>query len=320
MDIRGISYVAVDAPDEALRRDLRTIREELHCTTVMLIGTEADDLARAARYALDTGLDVYVRPHLPNGSRRQVLAHLAKVSAAAEEIRARYPDRVTLMVGTEFSLTTRGMLPGPYVFLRLQVLLRWRRFFDRRITRKLNTLLAAALSTARAAFHGPVTYGAGYWEDVDWSGFDLAGVNFYRFGADPAGYERRLRALLRDAGRPVVITEFGCGAYRGAERRGPGSFLIVDWFAQPPRVKDGHVRDEATQASYLTDLIDLYAAHGVHGCFVFTFSMPDFPHTADPRHDLDMAGFGVVKVDPDDPTRWTPKEAFHAVARRYASG
>ena len=66
----------------------------------------------------------------------------------------------------------------------------------------------------------------------------------------------------------------------------------------PPRVKQGHVRDERTQATYLNELIDLYAACGVHGCFVFTFVMPDFPHHADPRHDLDMAGFGVVRVSP----------------------
>jgi hypothetical protein len=115
----------------------------------------------------------------------------------------------------------------------------------------------------------------------------------------------------------VVITEFGCGAHRGGDRRGPGSFLIVYWFATPPRVRDGHVRDEHTQAAYLAELIDLYAATGVHGCFVFTFAMADFPHLPDPGHDLDMAGFGVVKVSPTDPTSWRPKEAFDVVAARY---
>jgi hypothetical protein len=62
---------------------------------------------------------------------------------------------------------------------------------------------------------------------------------------------------------------------------------------------------------------DLDADAGVHGCFVFTFAMPDFPHRADPRHDLDMAGFGVVKALPDEPPRWEPKQAFDAVAGRY---
>ena len=86
---------------------------------------------------------------------------------------------------------------------------------------------------------------------------------------------------------------------------------------EPPRVREGEVRDERVHAAYLTDLIGLYADACVHGCFVPTSSMPDFPHHADPRQDLDMAGFGVVKVAPGVPLRWEPKQAFGEVARRY---
>jgi hypothetical protein len=318
LDVKGISYRIENAPADVVRRDLRAIREDLHCTTVMLISTNTQQQIEAAQYALEVGLDVYIRPYLPDRPHSEILTHLTATAAAAEELRVRHPGRVTLLVGSEFSLTSPGMVPGPRVFIRLQVLLRWRRFFDRRITRKLHVLLADALTTARRSFDGPVTYAAAFWEEVDWSGFDLAGVSLYRFGTDPAAYEHRLCTLVRDAGKPVVITEFGCGAFAGAERKGAGAFRIVNWFADPPRVKDGYVRDERTQAAYLGDLIDLYATRGVHGCFVFTFAMPDFPHRADPRHDLDMAGFGVVKVSPDDPSRWEPKEAFHEVARRYA--
>lgn len=316
--VRGISYLVEDVPPEAVRADLRVVREELRCTTVMLIGADPRELADAGRCALELGLDVWVRPQLVDARPRQLRKHLARVAAAAEELRRRYPGRVTLLVGSEFSLTSRGLVPGRWTFLRLQVVLRWRRFFDRRITRRLDALLADLLATARRAFGGPVTYAAAFWERVDWSGFDVAGVNLYRLGDDPAGYERRLRALVAEAGKPVVVTEFGCGAHAGADRRGPGSFLIVDWFAQPPRVRAGHVRDEGVQAAYLAELIDLYADAGVHGCFVFTFAMPDFPHRPDPCHDLDLAGFGVVAVLPEGPARWVPKQAFREVAQRYA--
>jgi hypothetical protein len=287
----------------------------------MLIGGDTERHIGAARCALETGLDVYIRPYFPDRPRPEMLAHLAATATAAEELRALYPGRVTLLVGSEFSLTSRGMIPGPRLYVRLQVLVRprLRRLFDRRITRRLNALLAEALTTARRSFHGPITYAAGGWEKVDWSGFDLIGINLYRSGAHPAAYEERLRTLLHEAGKPVVITEFGCGAHLGADQRGPGSFRIVQWFAEEPHVKPGHVRDENTQARYLAELIDLYAAHGIHGCFVFTFFMPDFPHSADPRRDLDMAGFGVVKVDPDAVWTWEPKEAFHEVARRYVA-
>ncbi|MGI5132160.1 hypothetical protein ACQEVB_35520 [Pseudonocardia sp. CA-107938] len=45
----------------------------------------------------------------------------------------------------------------------------------------------------------------------------------------------------------------------------------------------------------------------MHGCFVFAFALPGYPHHSDPRRDLDKAGFGVVKVSAEDPTAWMPK-------------
>ncbi|WP_129669440.1 hypothetical protein [Phytoactinopolyspora endophytica] len=317
LQVKGISYVVGDVSAADIRRDLGVIRDDLRCTTVMLIDTDTEQLMEAARLALEVGLDVYVRPYLADRPRRELLAHLAATATEAEKLRASHPDRLTLLLGSEFSLTSPGMIPGPNVFIRLQILLRWRRFFDRRITRKLDALLADGVATARKHFHGPVTYAAGYWEHVDWSRFDLVGVNLYRIGSDFAAYEQRLRDLINMTDKPVVITEFGCGAHLGAEQRGPGSFRIVNWFADPPQVKDGHMRDEQTQATYLGELIELYSRHDVHGCFVYTFSMHDFPHADDARHDLDMAGFGVVKTSADDPACWEPKEAFHEVARRY---
>lgn len=47
--------------------------------------------------------------------------------------------------------------------------------------------------------------------------------------------------------------------------------------------------------------------------------MRDMPHYDDPEQDLDMAGFGLVKVSADDTRRWTPKQAYHEVAHRYAA-
>ncbi|KAB2352297.1 hypothetical protein [Actinomadura rudentiformis] len=319
MDIKGISYTVGDAPADVLRRDMRAVAEDLHCTHVMLIGTDPEHHLAAARHALDAGLDVYIRPYLPDRRRAALLTHLTQVATAAERLRQDFPDRVTLMVGSEFSLTSPGMIPGPRLFFRLQILVRpnLRRRFDRRITRKVNQLLASAAMAARRSFNGPVTYAAGGWEQVDWTPFDIVGVNLYRLGTDKAAYEQRLKALLEASEKPVVITEFGCGAHKGADQRGPASFLIVNWLALPPKVKEGHVRDEQTQAAYLGELIELYSRHEVHGGFVFTFAMSDFPHQPDdPRHDLDMAGFGVVKFPPDAPT-WQPKAAFHEVARRY---
>ncbi len=296
---------------------MRAIKEELHCTAVMLIDSDLDALIDAARTALEEGLDVWIRPHLPDQRLPALLSHLREAAVRAEELRKAHPNRVTLLVGSEFSLTSRGIVPGPRTFIRLQLILRWGRHLNGRITRRLARMLPKLVAAARENFAGPVSYSAAFWEVVDWSTFDVVGVSLYRFGTDHEGYESRVRSLVVSTDKPVVVTEFGCGAQRGGDVRGPGSFRIVNWFASPPRVRDGHERDEATQADYLTDLIGVYERTGVSGCFVFTFVMPDFPHTSDPQHDLDMAGFGIVKVPSDDPSSWHPKLAYHAVAERY---
>ncbi|MBM7789064.1 hypothetical protein [Tenggerimyces flavus] len=317
MRVKGISYTVEGVPIEVVHRDLRVISDELHCTTVMVLGTEIVGHLRAVRAALEAGLDVWVRPQLVDWSRDDRLAHLMSLARQTEVLRLEFPGRVTLLVGSELSFTSAGMIPGPNEFVRLQVIVRprLRRLFDRRITRKLNVLLAELLVTARREFHGQITYAAAGWENVDWSGFDIVGVNLYRSRANAAGYEDRLRSL-RQTGEPVVVTEFGCGAFVGADQRGAASFRAVDWLADPPRVREGHVRDEATQARYLTELIALYERHGLDGCFVFTFAMPDFPHRSEPRQDLDLAGFGVVKFN--EHGEWERKEAFDAVADAYS--
>lgn len=322
MEIAGISY-AVDGSDgppgdpAVLRRDLCAIRDELHCTHVLLFGADVGRLAAAGRLALELGLDVWVQPRLADRPREETLAHLVSAAAAAEQLRVAHPGRVTFVAGCELSLFTRGMIPGPRVVVRL-MMLRWLHRLEPRIDRRLDRLLAEAVPLVRRAFHGPVTYGAAFWEDVDWSRFDLVGLNLYRLASNEAGYADQVRRLVRDAGKPVAITELGCGAHLGADRSGPAGFRIVNWWMTPPRVKDGNVRDEAVQAAYLDELLALYEAAGVHGAFVFTFAMRGFPHRPDePRHDLDMAGFGVVKTAAEDPAAWERKQAFGVVARRY---
>lgn len=232
LTVRGISYLVGEASTDDVRRDLEVIARDLHCTTVMLVG-DGKRLIDAARTALETGLGVYIRPNVPELPQPKLLEHLDAIAEAAEELRREHPDRVTLLVGSEFSHTVPGIVPGPRSFLRLKLIMRFRRVLRRRIDRRLHRLLTTAVITARRRFGGPVTYSAAGWEHVDWSLFDLVGVSLYRSGRNHTTYTDRLRSLVRNHDKPVVITEFGCGAFTGADQRGAGSFWIVNWFAAP---------------------------------------------------------------------------------------
>lgn len=308
----------VDEVDpEVARADLSAIRDQLHCTAVVLIGTDLERMDAAAGFALEIGLDAWLEPHPVDVGRRTLVRDLTAAARVAESLRRRFPGRVVLVLGCEYSVHLGGMIPGRPEVTRLLMTVRWRHVFRRRITRVVNRLLAAALAAARPVFGGPITYASASWEDVDWSGFDFAGVNLYRSGGNAAHFEELLVERMRLAGKPLVVTEFGCGAYIGGAQRGPGSFKIVNWWPTPPRIRDGNVRNERVQAAYVGELIDVYHRHRVHAAFVYTFALREYPHVEDPLHDLDMAGFGVVKVDPEDPAKWEPKLAFHEIARRY---
>jgi hypothetical protein len=152
-------------------------------------------------------------------------------------------------------------------------------------------------------------------------------------------------------GKPVVITEFGCRTYRGADTSTEGmAGDITDYRPNlrvaftllgntlctkftgkqlpPPRMqlKQGnYVRDEGMQARELTDQLDVLDRAGVNGAFIMTFLSATNPYNDNPRFDLDMNSYSLVKsyeggrhgtTYPEMP--WEPKESFKAVADYYA--
>ena len=91
----------------------------------------------------------------------------------------------------------------------------------------------------------------------------------------------------------------------------------------PLRLNGDYIRDEDEQATYLRELLEIFTEEGVDSAFVFTFVLYQLPYRADPREDLDMASYGIVKVYEDrfgttyPDMRWEPKAAFTAVASSY---
>ncbi|WP_433044523.1 hypothetical protein [Dactylosporangium sp. CS-033363] len=123
-------------------------------------------------------------------------------------------ERVVLSVATEASFFLRGILPGRTFAARTKnpaAAIRAGRHAE-----PLAAFLAAAAATARREFQGPISYASLPFERVDWGMFDFVGVDHYRYVTSEPHYERILERCLRH-GKPLVITEFGMRAYRGAE-------------------------------------------------------------------------------------------------------
>ena len=113
--------------------------------------------------------------------------------------------------------------------------------------------------------------------------------------------------------------------FRGAAKSAADVHSMIVWGndGRAGRLNGEYVRDEAEQATYLRELLDVFEVEGVDAAFVYTFARYDLPHHHDPRLDLDLASRGVVKVldgrrgnrYPEMP--WEPKAAFDTLAEYY---
>jgi hypothetical protein len=308
-----------------MEREIGIIRTELHCTDVSIHGSFVERLTAAGEHGAQQRLQVWLQPRLPDASSAETIDHLVEIARAAERIRVN-GGGVSLNVGCELPLFMDGILNGNDFWERVQSLVAG---FDAgnldAMYEALNAHLAVATTAARSVFGGALIYSSAEfeWDGIDWSVLDYVGMNHYRDAANQATYVDQLRGMRRH-GKPIIVTEFGCGAFEGADQAGSASWEIVDWEFSPPRLNGEYARSEETQATYLTELLDIFEEEAVRGAFVYTFIEENL-HSDDPRYDLDMASFGVVKVvSLEAPaiangTYWEPKQAFQALAERYAA-
>lgn len=269
-----------------------------------------------------------------NGLTQDALIDLlADCAERAERLRQSGAD-VVMFTGSEVSLFTNGFFPGETLEERLALVadpLRVRAAVLE-VRARMQAFLRRAVDVVRARFGGKVSYASLPLEGVDWSMFDIIATDAaYRTAATAPRYRELMRAFVeqgRAQGKPVAITEFGCGAHRGAgDEAGIGDSKIV-WGDDGRAVglRGDYVRDEAEQATYVRELLEVYESEGIDAAFVYTFARYDLPHRDDPKLDLDMASAGIVKVfEGEHEARghrypdmsWEPKAAFDALAERY---
>ncbi|BET50251.1 hypothetical protein RGQ21_52330 [Kitasatospora aureofaciens] len=326
---RGVVYTvgAGETPGTAwdparMRADVRAIRRDLHANTVDVTGDGVERLTATAAEAAERDLHVWLQPTLGDAPQRDILEHIAECGRFAERLRGQGAS-VELSVGCEFWLFVPGIVPGETVLERIENLQNGTADPEQ-VQRRLNAFTAKAAAVGRQVFGGRLSYAAAQDDEVDWGLFDVVGIDYYSYHQDPADHVRELRRYLC-WGKPLAITEFGTCTYAGAPQAGGMGWSVVDYDKDPPEIKGNLVRSEHTQAAYLTDLLSVFESMGLYAAMAFEFLTADAPHRpGDPLHDLDMASYAItkpVKDRPDDPAspwHWEPKEAFHALSRRYA--
>src|SRR5262249_14728270 len=159
---------------EIVKREMRIIRDDLHCTAVRITGGDVDRLEIAAKYAADAGLEVWFCPFTNGLTTDELLALLTDCAQRAERLR-RTGAEVVMFTGSELSLFTVGFLPGDTLAERMALIadpLRLRPLIaDVRV--RLNEFLRRATEVVRSHFGGKVSYASLPHEGVDWSLFDI---------------------------------------------------------------------------------------------------------------------------------------------------
>lgn len=323
LSLRGVVYEVGDTWSvHRMRHDLRAIRHGLHASSVKVTGSGVDRLAATASEAVERGLHVWLEPTLGDQPASQILDHLAETGRFAERLR-RQGAGVHLSVGCEFVLFVPGVVPGDTVLERVENLLTGN-FDPELMVRRLHRFTARAAAVGRSVFRGRMTYAAAQDEDVDWDLFDIVGLDYYGSFQRHADFVRDVRRHIRP-GKPLAIMEFGSCTFEGAPEQGGMGWNVVDYTKEPPEITGDLVRSERTQAHYLASALAAFESLNLYSALAFTFITPEAEHHPEPRYDLDMASYGIVKPireRPGDPTsdwRWVPKEAFHTLARAYGT-
>ena len=296
---------------KVVHRELGLIKNDLHCNAVRICGLDIDRLRTAAFDALDQGLEVWFSPEKWDKSQDDTMEYVTRAASVAEELRKQWPDKILFSVGSELTLFMKGIAEGENFFARLNNPSFWDNVRMGEYNEPLNSFLRKATSSVREVFHGKVTYFSVPFEKVNWNIFDFLGVDLYRDTINQDYYDRTLKSIV-ESGKPVVIGEFGCCTYQGAEKLGGSGFMIIfDMIGDsvkrklpplisrminiPPQIDGHYIRDEGLQAREISDQLGVLDSAGVEGAFVYTFVSPTSPHVEDPRYDGDLANYTLVK-------------------------
>jgi len=138
-------------------KNLRFIKNDLHCNAVRICGLDIDRLVKASEVALKRGLEVWLSPgDVEQESGKDTRLHRGR-AAAAEKLRSEWPEQLVLSVGSEVTLFTKGIVPGNTFVERLRNPSLRETVKAGKHNKLLDAFLAKANEAVRQVFHGQVT-------------------------------------------------------------------------------------------------------------------------------------------------------------------
>jgi len=305
---------------EQVNRELEIIKNDLHCNAVRICGLDLKRLEIAAADALAQGLEVWLSPEMWDRSQEETLRYLCEAAEAAERLRLRFSGKVIFSVGSELTLFMQGIVGGENFMQRMSNPNFWENIKAGKHNQQLNVFLSRACNLVRGIFKGEVTYFSVPLEKVDWEPFDFVGVDLYRDVRIKNAFDKIAKSYVA-FNKPVMIGEFGCCTYRGADLLGGNGFIVAfgmmndymggkievpapfgEMLKVIPKVDGHYVRDEGVQAKEIIEELSIFDSAGVEGAFVFTFVSPTSAYNPDPRFDLDLGSFSLVKSYPEKAT------------------
>src|SRR6204780_5284381 len=183
MKIKGVNYYVgtqmgvnwrPDYDPQTVQRELEIIKNDLHCNAVGISGKDIGRVVVTAEAALNQGLEAWLHPaDWNNKPPEPTLAYIVEAAKAAQPLHERYPGKVILSVGSEFTLFMQGIIPGKTFMGRAKNLRQnGAGIKEGKHNKPLNDFLSKVALEVRKVFSGPIMYRSLVWEHVDWSKFD----------------------------------------------------------------------------------------------------------------------------------------------------
>src|SRR3984957_4788025 len=219
MKIKGVNYDVgtqmgvnwrPDYDPKIVRRELEIIKSDLHCNAVGISGKDIGRVVVTAEDALNKGLEAWLHPaDWNNKPPEPTLAYIVEAAKSAQPLHKRYPGKVVFSVGSEFTLFMQGIIEGRTFMGRVKNLRQGGAGIkEGKHNQPLNDFLSKAIAEVRKVFAGQVMYRSLVWEQVNWSNFDIIGVDHYWAEQIKDQYVDMVKPLF-EYGKPVINTGFG---------------------------------------------------------------------------------------------------------------